>query len=282
MRIYILTALLGAFLLPMVTALVMPSQHKPDSGRKLSATTGVSQPLWYSDEARTQLTVQFGLVNDGADTTKPELTESRLFINGSEFDRQRWRAMLNNGLRPQNSAAIPPGKYVLFSMELGRYFEKPGVYKIQWKGRHFESDELQIRVERMRSLDRNGRDPSQPADSKKTIWAGISLPNCLHISNDAESHVRLEFSLLNETDKAANPDLDSSNLLINGQALNAWRSILDKAIGPEHRKAIKPGAALSFACDCDDYFTKPGLYRIQWKGNGFESPKVACRVILRK
>jgi hypothetical protein len=65
-------------------------------------------------------------------------------INGVE--PKDWRNVIINGLRTPYFDSLPPGESLAFGKVLGRYFQKPGVYTLRWKGENFRSADLTFRV----------------------------------------------------------------------------------------------------------------------------------------
>jgi hypothetical protein len=110
---------------------------------ELWAAITVQEPIF--QEGRTEkLQIYFGLVNDGASTVNPRIGSSHLLINGVE--PKDWPNVINNGLRTPQFYSLPPGQSLTFTYVLGRYFQKPGVYTLRWKGENFRSADLTFRV----------------------------------------------------------------------------------------------------------------------------------------
>src|SRR5262249_19477491 len=105
---------------------------------------GVSHPVFDKEVAGENFMVNFGLVNDGTQVVNPELGSSQLFVNGKEL--KDWPFIVSIGPRDARWEALPPGDHLSFGYALGRHFEKPGTYKVSWKGQGFESPEIVFRV----------------------------------------------------------------------------------------------------------------------------------------
>jgi hypothetical protein len=117
----------------------------PDSEIRLSATISVRQSVFRMQELE-KLEVYFQVTNAGSTTVDPEITSTKLFVNGEI--PQRWGMTISNGLRNAWFDALPAGQTLQFNYQLGpAYFVKPGVYKVRWKGPHFETPEITFRVE---------------------------------------------------------------------------------------------------------------------------------------
>jgi hypothetical protein len=93
---------------------------------------------------RNPFQVDFVVVNDGDKAINPELGASKLFINGKELED--WGFIVANGPKDNRWEALPAKDNLSFGYGLGKYFEKPGIYRLVWKGKHFQSPELVFRV----------------------------------------------------------------------------------------------------------------------------------------
>jgi len=95
-------------------------------------------------EVTEHLMIHFVVVNDGDKSINPDIVSSQLLVNGKELPDWPW--IISNGPRDARFEAIPPGEHLLFSVALGKYFAKPGVYRVAWKGKSFWSPEIVFRV----------------------------------------------------------------------------------------------------------------------------------------
>jgi hypothetical protein len=109
----------------------------------LWAAISIPQPI-FSEGGTAKLQISFGVYNDGPSTVNPKIGASHLYINGVE--PKDWLIIIGNGLRTPEFEALSPGHFLSFSYMLGRYFEKPGVYRLRWEGENFGSPELTFRV----------------------------------------------------------------------------------------------------------------------------------------
>lgn len=104
----------------------------------------VAQPVFQAKEAAT-LQLYFSVVNDGDTVVNPNVEASRLFINGAE--PRDWNILIGNGTRSLDFNALPPGRTLTFTYQLGsRYFAAPGIYTVRWEGPNFRSPEITFRV----------------------------------------------------------------------------------------------------------------------------------------
>ena len=123
-----------------------PKEPPPAPKAKLWAGLGVTSPaVRAGDVTRAEFfTVSFALVNDGEKAADPEIRASRLLVNGK--DLKDWDFIIANGPRDKSFDSLPAGQSLQFGSALGSYFTEPGVYKIQWKGKSFESQVVEFRV----------------------------------------------------------------------------------------------------------------------------------------
>jgi hypothetical protein len=121
--------------------------QQPDASErkhvKLWAAISV-QPTIYWEGNTDALQIHFGIVNDGSSTINPNVESSHLLINGVE--PKDWSNIIINGLRTPSFRSLPPGETLDFSYVLGRFFKKPGIYTVGWKGEHFKASEITLRV----------------------------------------------------------------------------------------------------------------------------------------
>jgi len=111
---------------------------------KLWAAISVAQPVFSVKETGTLL-LNFAVVNDGETVANPNIEASHLFINGSEPND--WRTIIGSGPRTADFSALPPGRTLSFTYQLGsRYFAAPGVYTVRWEGPNYRSPEITFRV----------------------------------------------------------------------------------------------------------------------------------------
>jgi hypothetical protein len=114
--------------------------------KTLWASISVNHPVFNEEVQGDPFMMYFALVNDGEKTVNPEadVESSQLLVNGKQF--KDWPFTIANGIRDNRWKALPSGDYLSFGYALGRYFKKPGTYKVKWKGKSFESREIEFRV----------------------------------------------------------------------------------------------------------------------------------------
>lgn len=141
--------LAAAASLAFTTAWGRADEQKPQQNTsevRLWAGLGVTSPvIWADDVADPQFfAIFFSMVNDGKKTVNPEIDSSRLFINGKEL--KDWGFIVGNGPRTDDFEALAPGECLQFTKAMGNYFTEPGIYKVKWKGKAFESSDVVFRV----------------------------------------------------------------------------------------------------------------------------------------
>jgi hypothetical protein len=116
------------------------------------------------------------------------------------------------------------------------------------------------------------------------LWAALSVTAPVIGADDVTDpgFFSVSFALVNDGDKVINPEIGSSQFLVNGKELKDWSFII--ANGPRGKdfEALPPGECLRFGYALGKHFTEPGIYKVKWKGKGFESPEVVFRVLPRK
>jgi len=118
-----------------------PNPPKP----KLWAGISIPQPVYVQRGGATKrVHISFSVVNDGKQPVRPQLSESKLIINGEEL--KEWEFIVMNGLSDDRYDLLPAGDYLHFLRDLSRYVNTPGIYRVTWKGPDFQSNELVFRV----------------------------------------------------------------------------------------------------------------------------------------
>jgi hypothetical protein len=130
--------------IPVLISADTPKKEAGKSASKLWAAISVNHPILDHGLRGDPFMIHFGLLNDSNKTIKPDLDSSQLLINGKNL--KDWDFIIFNGPRDDRWDTLPPGDYLLFGIALGTHFEKPGVYKVIWKGKGFQSPEIVFRV----------------------------------------------------------------------------------------------------------------------------------------
>ena len=118
------------------------------------------------------------------------------------------------------------------------------------------------------------------ADQKKagSLWAGLSVNHPIFKAGQTKD-LRIEFTLVNDGDKVIDPKIAESRIVINGKELADSGLILSSVQKGARFKALPPGESLQFDCLLGDQFKEPGIYRVSWKGSGFQSSEIVLRVL---
>ena len=112
------------------------------------------------------------------------------------------------------------------------------------------------------------------ADQKKagSLWAGLSVNHPIFKAGQAKD-LRIEFTLVNDGDQVIDPKIPESRIVINGKELSDSGLILSSVQKGSRFKALSPGESLQFDCLLGDQFKEPAIYRVSWKGAGFQSQR---------
>jgi hypothetical protein len=118
------------------------------------------------------------------------------------------------------------------------------------------------------------------ADQKNpgTLWAGLSVNHLVFKAGQAKD-LRFEFTLVNDGDKVIDPTIPESRIVINGKELSDSAMILSSVQKGGHSQALSPGESLQFDCLLGEQFKEPGIYRVSWKGSGFQSSEIVLRIL---
>jgi len=143
------------------------------TGSTVAEPTDSKSPLWARISARnaafvpdltrepqdqdTIFCLDFCLVNDSDEPVHAPIADSKLIVNGKAMENSAF--VFGNGPRPRRDwETLRPREVYSFGIYLGRDFQKPGTYRILWKGSGFESPEVSFRV--------------LPPGTYRTAWGG--------------------------------------------------------------------------------------------------------------
>jgi hypothetical protein len=118
------------------------------------------------------------------------------------------------------------------------------------------------------------------ADQHKVgnLWAGLSVNHPIFKAGQAKD-LRIEFTLVNDGDKLIDPMIPESRIVINGKELSD-SGLIHRSVRKGTRfSALPPGESLQFDCLLGDQFKEPGIYRVSWKGAGFQSSDIVLRIL---
>jgi hypothetical protein len=113
---------------------------------------------------------------------------------------------------------------------------------------------------------------------RAAVWAAISVSRPLVGEGDESVVVHLAWG--NEGKAPVAPRIEASKLLVNGAEV----SLAGIGMGPRDFRwdTIPPNEFLTRTWSLGDAVAKPGVYKVRWKGDGFESNEVIVRVLPRK
>ena len=118
------------------------------------------------------------------------------------------------------------------------------------------------------------------ADQNKvgSLWAGLSINHPIFRAGQTKD-LRIEFTLVNDGDKLIDPMIPESRIVINGKELSD-SGLIHRSVRKGTRfSALPPGESLQFDCLLGDQFKEPGIYRVSWKGAGFQSSDIVLRIL---
>jgi RNA polymerase sigma factor (sigma-70 family) len=134
---------LTGLLFPPTAAAPLPEKVGDVKKGTLWAGISVNLPVFHEgDTAALQLF--FTIVNDTDQVIDPKIIDSKIIVNGKALADSAF--IFGNGPRDGRFTALPAGDVLEFGAGLGRYFDKPGVYRVSWRGEAFRSPEVVFRV----------------------------------------------------------------------------------------------------------------------------------------
>ncbi len=110
------------------------------------------------------------------------------------------------------------------------------------------------------------------------LWASLSVSRPLFHAGWTKE-LLIHFTLVNDGSKTIDPKIESSKIIINGVDLENSGFILSNGPRDGRWRALPPGDSLEFTYTLGDYFKKPGVYRVSWKGENFETSTIVFRVM---
>src|SRR5262249_36738433 len=123
-------------------------------------------------------------------------------------------------------------------------------------------------------------DQSESKD-RHEIWAAISVNEPVFVQGWTKN-LQIYFTLVNDGSATVNPEIRSSQIVVNGKAWEDSGYIFSNGPRDNRFEALPVGDYLLFTYALGDRFTTPGIYRVSWKGSGFESQEIIFRVLPQK
>jgi hypothetical protein len=115
---------------------------------------------------------------------------------------------------------------------------------------------------------------------KTQLWATVSVSKpVVSWESTRGDEFFIAFGLVNDGDKAVNPDVDSWQLVVNGRPLRDWPGRFRVGLRDSRWKELPSNDYLTFGEGLAKHFKEPGIYRVSWQGSGFRSPEIEFRVM---
>ena len=113
---------------------------------------------------------------------------------------------------------------------------------------------------------------------QRKLWASLSVSRPLFYAGWTKE-LTVYFTLVNDGSETIDPKIESSKIIINGVELEESGFIFGNGLRDMRWRALPFGDALEFNYALEKYFKEPGIYRVSWKGDGFETPTIVFRVM---
>jgi hypothetical protein len=129
-----------------------------------------------------------------------------------------------------------------------------------------------------------GTNAPQQAETKmeKKLWVSISVNSPIFDEGNPAKPLVINFVLVNDGDKTVNPDVEASQLMVNGRELERWPFIIANGIRDDRWEALPPGEYLNFTYGLSGHFREPGIYRVSWRSKDFRSPEIIFRILPKR
>lgn len=113
------------------------------------------------------------------------------------------------------------------------------------------------------------------------LWASVSVSRPLFHAGWTKE-LLVHFTLVNDGSKTIDPKVESSKIIINGDEVRDSGFIFGNGPRDKRWRALPSGDSLEFTYALESYFKQPGIYRVSWKGENFETPTIVFRVMPAK
>jgi type II secretory pathway pseudopilin PulG len=117
-----------------------------------------------------------------------------------------------------------------------------------------------------------------PAKNGIRLWAVLGMNHAVFRRGEAKG-LNIEFTLVNDGDTSIDPKIGESKIVVNGKELAGSALILGNGPRDARFEALPPGEHLQFGYALGDYFKEPGIYRVSWQGEHFQTPEIVFRVL---
>ena len=113
------------------------------------------------------------------------------------------------------------------------------------------------------------------------LWAAISVSDPL-FQKGWTKDLMIHFALVNDGVKTVQPKVGSWRLVINGEELDDSTHIFGNGPRDARWNELPARESLRFGYALEKYFSEPGIYRVSWRGEGFETLPIEFRVMPSK
>src|SRR5262249_582098 len=98
-------------------------------------------------------------------------------------------------------------------------------------------------------------------DKAGSVWAGLSVNHPI-VRASQTKEVRIEVTVVNDSDSVIDPKIAESRIVINGKEAGDSGMILSSVQKGTRFDALPPGASVQFDCSMGDQFKEPAIYRV--------------------
>jgi hypothetical protein len=121
--------------------------------------------------------------------------------------------------------------------------------------------------------------PAPKAIPQIKLWAALGVTRPVFQLQEMQ-HMSLSLVVVNDSQIAANPRVESSHLFINGVEPKDWGFVISNGLRSPDFESLAPGRILSFGYELGPrYFSLPGIYSVRWEGPDFKSAEITFRVM---
>ena len=127
-----------------------------------------------------------------------------------------------------------------------------------------------------------------PEKPNGKFWAAINVQWPIKRRAEDTKPFSVYFALVDDGGGPVVPKIRSSQLFINGKAYEKWPKIASAVAEHSNNSpvfwfdSLTLDEGLVFGCHLEEVFSQPGIYRVQWAGEGFQSLEIKFRVMPKK
>jgi hypothetical protein len=119
---------------------------------------------------------------------------------------------------------------------------------------------------------------SEKAAPPPKLWAGISVMQPL-FGGDITEEVLVYLAVVDEGDKLVNPGIKSCALRVNGKVPTYWADTVRSGLSDGREEALPAGDYLVYGWNLTEHFQEPGIYKLDIKGEHFQTSEIIFRVL---